>query len=318
VAKIGMMQADFFQAVVWGPGELPLAPGEPYAIRFVRADGGTFSVYGTSDDYAAGRAYFDGVPDGAADLSGRLIIQEADKGDIALSHLTFTPVSSTEAAVSFETDVPSTATVVYRLGTPIFDSMVAADPVPSTAHQVVVRHLNPNTAYQMSVMAHHPSRNVTRTVPVPVTTLNARDAIIGQVLAGAGPLSGAKVILEQTGQSILTDAQGHFSLADVPTGRHTLQIEAVAHRTVTRDVDVPPAGLTLADVRLDEFTNLLAGSDNDPLVGWTKYGEFGGQWDSGAWTVNARTGPKWVGSVGNADPKTGGIYRTIPTDPGKL
>jgi hypothetical protein len=83
-------------------------------------------------------------------------------------------------------------------------------------------------------------------------------------------------------------------------------------------VDVLPGTTSVGTVQLTRFTNLLAGTDNDPLNGWTKYGQFDGEWNSGDWTVHARTGPKWVGSVGNADPKTGGIYRTVPTEAGKV
>jgi len=89
LAKHARMLADFFEGVIWGPGELPLVPAETYAIRYVRADGGKFSVYGDSDGYAMGKAYFDGVADESDDLAGRMIFRKADRGDIRLSDVVF-------------------------------------------------------------------------------------------------------------------------------------------------------------------------------------------------------------------------------------
>ncbi len=315
-AKCAQMVADFFQAFVWGPGELPLTPGLPYAIRYVRADGGRFSVYGDSDAYPLGKAFFDGTPDGLVDLAGRLIIQEADRGDIAVSGLTCTPISSTDVRVTFATDVPTTATIACRTGTPIFDTIVPAEASPATSHDITIRHLTPGATCQMSILAHSPLRNVLRTAPASVAMPSQTARLAGRVTSLNRPVVAAKVILDELGTCTSSDGTGAFTFADAPTGRHTLRVEAVARGTVTQSVDVTPDGGATATVTMAAYSNLLSGTDNNPIGGWTRYGQFDGQFSNRDWGVTTHSGPKWVGSVGNFNPKTGGIYRTIATEPG--
>lgn len=315
--KTTRMDASLKQGFVWGPDEVPLTPGQSYAIRFVRVDGQPFAIYGDSDEYSLGQAYFDGVPDNGIDITGNLVTRQRDLGEIVLSNLVIMPLSATEVRATFDTDVPTTATVVYRIGLPPFNSIVPADETPRTSHEVIVRHLNPATTCQMSVLAHHPARNVLHsgwsTVVTPATTA----ALTGRVYSQIGPVGGAFVILEEWDRLTTTDSLGGFTFADVPTGRHTLRVENTAFESATCEVDVTPDGSAYAQVPIGGYSNLLAGTDDNPIAGWTEFGTFDGQWNSGDWSVRARTGPKWVGSITNGTGgKKGGIYRTIATQAG--
>ncbi len=317
VAKHAEMSASLLQGAVWGPAEAPLSPGGTYAVRFVRADGQPFAIYGDSDDYSQGQAYFDGTPENGIDIRGCIVTRQRDLGDIVLTNTSFTPVSGTEVEVAFDTNVATTGTVVYKTGSPVFETIVPAEATMKTSHTITVHHLTPDTSYEMSILAHNPARNVRRSTPVAVSTPNESATFTGHAESQRGPVAGAKVILEPSGLSTWADESGDFSFADAPTGRHTLRMEAVAYETVTQQVEVTSDGLATAEVTMVAYSDLLDGSNNNPIEGWTEYGDFDGQWDSGAWSVYARTGPKWVGTVGNYSPKTGGIYRTVQTQTGR-
>lgn len=258
------------------------------------------------------------MADNGIDITGNLVTRQRDLGEIVLSNLTITPLSATEVRATFDTDVPTTATIVYRTGSPPFDSILPADETPRTSHDLIVRHLRPATTYQMSVLAHNPARNVLRSGWSTVVTPASTATLTGRVDSQIGPVGGAFVFLEEVDRVTTTDSLGAFSFTDVPTGRHTLRAEKVAFGSATREVDVTPDGSVVARVELVGYRNLLAGTDDNPIAGWTAFGVFDGQWNSGDWSVYARTGPKWVGSITNGTGgKKGGIYRTIATQPGK-
>jgi len=323
-AKHATMSKDLPQAFVWGPGETPLTSGQTYAVRFVRADGQPFAIYGDSDKYSQGQAYFDGTPDGGIDIDGTFVTREVDRGEIVLSNLIVTPLSSTEVRALFQTDVPTTATVACKIGSPPFDTIWPADQILRHSHEVVVRHLQPNTTYDMWLLAYNPDRNVldTRTTPIVVTTRNDFASLAGRAYSQVGPAAGAEIILEEPGLTTVADSQGNFGFASVPTGRHTLRVQAVGQGSVTRDADVTADGQAFAEIATTAYTNHLAGSDNNPMAGWTAFGSFNGEFNSGSYSVAARTGPKWMGYVTNwpdmsAGEHGGGIFRTMSVEPGR-
>lgn len=324
VAKHAEMSKDLPQAFVWGPGEAPLTPGQPYAVRFTRADGQPFAIYGDSDKYAQGQAYFDGVPEGGIDIDGTFVTREVDRGGIVLSNLVMTPMSGTEVRATFETDAPTTATIACKTGSPPFDTIWPADQIARQSHDVVIRHLQPNTTYDMWVLAHHPDRNVlsTRATPVVVTTRNEFAPFAGRIHGQTGPAAGAEIVLEECKQTTFTDSQGSFIFTSIPTGRHTLRAQAVGYASVVQHVDVTADGQGFADISTTAYTNLLAGSDNNPMAGWTAFGSFNGEFNSGSYSVIARTGPKWMGYVANWPNMSqgehgGGIFRTMTVEPGR-
>ncbi len=319
-AKHGRMDANLKQGVVWGPDEVPLTPGRAYAIRLVRVDGQPFAIYGDSDDYSLGQAYFDGLPDNGIDITGTLVTRERDLGEITVTNITCTAISATEILATFDTDVPTTSAVVYRTESPPFDAIapVEEDQAPALSHQVVARNLTPGTTYQMYILAHNPGRNVYRSSWSSVATPGTTAAFAGRVYSQIGPVSGATVIFEEADLAATTNESGDFSFNGAPTGHHRLRVEKVAHESATQEVHVTPDGLGTTEIEILACSNMLAGTDNNPIDGWTEFGEFGGQWNSGDWSINARTGPKWVGSVQNGSGgKKGGIYRVISTQSGK-
>jgi hypothetical protein len=75
--------------------------------------------------------------------------------------------------------------------------------------------------------------------------LAAPGAIVGAVVDAATgtALSRVLVVDEGTGQSVLSDAEGHFELM-VPSGTRRLRVSVVGFVLVRRDVDVTPGGRT--------------------------------------------------------------------------
>ncbi len=319
--KHANMGENVFHGFVWGPGEVPLTPSAAYANKYRRADGQAFAIYGDTDRYSQGQAYFDGAPQSGIDMAGRLVFKEQDRGEIALSSLVLTPISATEIRATFQTDVTATATLVHSAGSSPFDVIAPASTSVATLHDVTLRHLTPNTTYPISVLAYNASRNVLRSPPVQVATLNTIAPLSGTVESQIGPVAGAEVIVEEVGLSTLTDPAGQFTFPAVPTGRHLLLVQAVAHASTSITVDVTPAEAGDAAITTSAYSNLLASSDASPAAGWTAFGHFNGAFNSGAFDVDARTGPKWVGYVTNgANPATGvhgGMHRTVSVEPGK-
>lgn len=317
-AKHAQMSANLTHGFVWGPAELPLTTGTTYAIRFVRVDGQPYPVYGDTNAYAAGQAYFDGVPENGIDVTGRLVFKEPNRGNIQISNLVFTPVSATQVRATFTTDIAAFATIVYREGSPVFETIVPAGNVSNTSHELLVSGLKPSTSYQMSILAFNAGRNVLRTGDVTVTTPAQTALLSGHVVSQVGPVQGAEVVLKPSGLKTATDSLGRFSFPTAPTGNHLIEVHALGRVGDSQSVELTPAGSTSSVIEMTAYSNLLAGTDDNPLAGWTKYGKFDGEWNSGQWSVSARSGPKWVGSVGNYSPKTGGIFRSVPVIPDRM
>lgn len=317
-AKTAEMGASLLHGFVWGPEEVPITPGQRYAIRFVRTDGQPFAIYGDSDQYAEGQAYFDGVAENGIDITGHIVTRQRDLGEIVLSNLSHTILSATEVRVTFNTNVATTASVCYRAGSPPFDSIWPADPTPKTSHDITVRHLEAGTAYQMYILAHNPTRNVLRSAPVAVSMPSTSAALSGEVYSQAGVTAGAKVIVEETGQSTFTDAYGEFTLPNVPTGEHTLRVEMMSGDTVIESVDVTPDGQAWVSIATKTYGQLIPNAQSDPYSGWTPFGTFDGQFNNGDYSISARTGTRWVGSITNGTGgKNGGMRRTFAVEPGK-
>jgi carboxypeptidase family protein/TonB-dependent receptor-like protein len=90
-----------------------------------------------------------------------------------------------------------------------------------------------------------------------------RDSVTTDVLRGPGrlrgriaasngrPIAGARVLLWGTGLEARTDDQGAFSLANLPTGTHALDVRAVGFNPAMRAVDVFDETSQAAEVALD-------------------------------------------------------------------
>ena len=311
--------AQLFDSFVWGPGEAPVAKGITYALKFVQVGGGTFGIFGNQNDYPLGQCYFDGSPINGHDILSRMIFKEIDRGDVNVSNIIFTPISATEVQATFQTDLPTSGTIAYRKGAPVFDTIVPAAPTLLQSHTVVARHLEPNTSYQMYVLVYNASKNVFKSTPVAVQTTAGNAPLTGRVVTQVGGAPNAELILEELGLTTFTNANGEFTFpGGVWTGRHTLKVRGVGLKTVVQTVDVPDGpGLTGLIIATTAYTNLLAGTDSNPAAGWTEYQNFGGEMAGGAFGVPARTGSKWVGTVksnGATDDKTGGMYPVLATE----
>ncbi len=320
--KTAEMGENVFHAFIWGPNEVPLTPGTRYAVRYARVDGQPIAIYGDTDRVSGEQAYFDGVPDGGIDMAGRLVYEEEDRGDIAISNLQFTPISATQVRATFTTDVPSHATVVYRQGSPVFDTIQPAADVASTQHDIVVDHLIAGTTYAMHVLATNADRNVTETTPVNVTLPVSTANISGIAGGQRGAIAGADITLLELGASTTTASDGSFAFNNVPTGKHTLRLQSVAQESVEQEIEVAPGGSTDLGVITTTYTPVYEMSQSNPLSGWTTFGYFDGQFDTGSYDVDARTGNRWIGYVTNgADTVNGihgGAYRTVNVVPGTV
>lgn len=73
------------------------------------------------------------------------------------------------------------------------------------------------------------------------------------------PLGHVRVVVEDTGKSVLTDAQGWFRIEDVPPGPYRLYVSVVGYAVFRRDIRVEPGSLPLT-VRLSEGTTAYSES----------------------------------------------------------
>jgi hypothetical protein len=69
------------------------------------------------------------------------------------------------------------------------------------------------------------------------------------------PLERARVALDAVkGRRVLSNAQGHFVLADLPAGRGVLEVSLIGYALVRRDVDIPAGGSLELTIPLAEGT----------------------------------------------------------------
>jgi len=57
-------------------------------------------------------------------------------------------------------------------------------------------------------------------------------------------LVGARVELQPLGHTAVTDAQGQFTLSEIPPGKYTLTISYVGFKPYSKEVAVVPGGVT--------------------------------------------------------------------------
>ncbi len=74
-------------------------------------------------------------------------------------------------------------------------------------------------------------------------------------VADGRPIAGAQVFIEALGLGVVTDAEGQYSIADVPAGSHELSAQIVGYLTATDDVTVSAGQVATADLQLS-FTAL--------------------------------------------------------------
>lgn len=98
-------------------------------------------------------------------------------------------------------------------------------------------------------------------IPVLCSALLASTCISGTAFAGdvSGtvtsssldrPVRGAVVTVEQSGQSVATDAQGRYILRNLDAGTYSVRIEQPGYSSQSITVDVPAEGMVTADGRL--------------------------------------------------------------------
>lgn len=88
---------------------------------------------------------------------------------------------------------------------------------------------------------------------VPATLHAQQGAVTGRVTASATgqPLTGVQVFLQGLDQGTITDEDGRYRLAGVPTGQHTLRIRALGYQNASRRVTVSAGQATTADFALE-------------------------------------------------------------------
>lgn len=86
----------------------------------------------------------------------------------------------------------------------------------------------------------------TITITVTGTPPGGTTGVAGLVTDGAQPLAGVRVMLKATGQAAVTDAQGRFFLAGVPSGRQQLVVDgfAAGYAILVAPVDLIPGVTT--------------------------------------------------------------------------
>src|SRR5258708_21001696 len=90
----------------------------------------------------------------------------------------------------------------------------------------------------------------------PATAQERKGTITGQVTdADHGILQGAEVELQPSGHTVVSDAQGQFTISDVAPGRYKLTISYVGFTTYSSDVDVAAGQVAKLDATLQIGTH---------------------------------------------------------------
>ena len=77
--------------------------------------------------------------------------------------------------------------------------------------------------------------------------------------ATGSPLAGAQVAIVALSLGAIADPGGHFQVADVPAGTHTVEISLIGYTTVTREVTVTARQRTHLDLELSETALAIQG-----------------------------------------------------------
>ena len=70
------------------------------------------------------------------------------------------------------------------------------------------------------------------------------------------PLPGAVIVLDDNQQSIIADADGFYSFANLPSGKHNLEVSYIGYVPVSRSVSVVESPVTADIVMADTSTEL--------------------------------------------------------------
>ena len=82
---------------------------------------------------------------------------------------------------------------------------------------------------------------------------------------GGAPIPGAEVRVDSTTIHASTDGDGHFTLGNVPAGRHTVRTLMLGYEPLTQIVNVPSGGSAVANFTLEE--TVLPASGVEVVVG---------------------------------------------------
>jgi len=319
--KRAEMGTYFPGTAVWGPGEVPLTPGNTYYVKLTRDDGSLFGIYGTENDYPNGELYLDGVPSGV-DAECTFITKEVDLPDVTVSNIQESGLTGQNATITCNTNIGASSYVQYWTGSPpeVWKNISEFDGTLSTSHSVTLTGLERGTTYSYRVYSWRDGYDPGVSAVGDFTTPSTTGTITGTVTAsGGGALAEAKITLEPGGFETESNASGVYSIA-VPPGTFQMSVSRYGYAgAVASGVTVAAAGTTVRDFALTAVTNQLAnGGFESGMTGWTSYGRFDGAFNDGNYGVPSRTGTRWAGSVGNWDPKTGGIHQTVTVNPAQV
>src|ERR1700674_3240860 len=89
----------------------------------------------------------------------------------------------------------------------------------------------------------------------PAAAQERKGTISGHVMdPNQDPLVGARVELQPSGQSVVSDAQGQFKISDLAPGKYTLTVSYVGFKPFSKDVTVTSGAAVDADAALELMT----------------------------------------------------------------
>lgn len=246
---------------------------------------------------------------------------------------TVTLIGPARVRVSFTSDMPATAQIMYGLTT-AYGMVTARATTPSTSHTFYIDGLLPNTIYNYRVRlgageyADDFSQNLTfRTA-------------IGSVVSLVGPVRITNVGTDRATVTWTTnlastsridygeDCSYPYSVSDAAlVTEHSITVTGLhSHRAYQARVVSTKSGYGNLSVETEPIvTRRVAGLISNggfesygPKQPWVIYGRNDGRvTGTWYWGLTARTGSAFFGSAGNWDGKTGGCYQQIGAVPGQ-
>jgi hypothetical protein len=314
-----------YECVVWRPGEVPVTPGETYALHIRQLNNYQLICWHSPsylDHYPYGSAYYYSGgqwTDAGWDLKGSVVcagyLPSFNISDIQVSN-----ISDTKATISWTTDVPSMGRVLYGT-TPALGSKWGPDEEFVTEHSFRLRELDPDTQYHFKVDGCAYFHQYTQSEELTFTTTNIGVGTLTGTVTDEDdvPMEGVTVSTVVGDYSTETLPDGSYTITSVDPDDYTVEASKLWYVTQSQDVEVGPGETVVVDFTMPKLMATVEnpGFETGDLTAWTIWGKAGGVPTGCAYSVICpHSGNHFQMNDCNWWFKNGGLYQKIWVEPG--
>jgi glucose/arabinose dehydrogenase len=216
-------------------------------------DGGTSTLanlqhtYSSQGNYTATLTVRDPQGLTGTDSETITVSNSGDTTPPSISAVSANNITDNGATIKWTTNEPADSRVDYGLTTS-YGSSTPLDPTLVTNHSVVLSNLSASATYHYRVRSKDAASNSAVSGDFTFTTTASTFTITGTIKNASNnqPLSGARVGLQAKGNPVITDANGRFTLPNVPGVGSTITAAAERFYTGLATVSQPSEDVTIA------------------------------------------------------------------------